>query len=97
MIVGLVGGPASAVLVGALIGLTYALLAVGLMRVYRAFRIINFTHGQIGALCATIQAKLVRDEGWNYVFALVTPCDLAAIVREKSLWAGSWISCGLRA
>jgi len=44
-----VSTPLPAVLLGAIIGLTYGLLAVGLVLVYRSNRIINFAHGQIGA------------------------------------------------
>ena len=39
-------------LLGPIIGLTYGLLAVGLVLVYRTNRIINFAHGQIGAFGA---------------------------------------------
>jgi ABC-type branched-subunit amino acid transport system ATPase component/ABC-type branched-subunit amino acid transport system permease subunit len=44
--------PFPAVLQGAIIGLTYGLLGVGLVLVYRTNRIINFAHGQIGAFAA---------------------------------------------
>ncbi len=78
MSLGFVGVPASALVIGAVIGLTYALLAAGLLLVYRATRVINFAHGQIGALCATVLAKLVLDEGWNYLVALVAVVGLGA-------------------
>src|SRR5437016_9582750 len=41
--------PAPVLLLGLIIGLTYGLLAVGLVLIYRTNRIINFAHGQIGA------------------------------------------------
>ena len=41
--------PLPVVLLGTIIGLTYGLLAVGLVLIYRTNRIINFAHGQIGA------------------------------------------------
>ena len=41
--------PFPVILLGTIIGLTYGLLAVGLVLIYRTNRIINFAHGQIGA------------------------------------------------
>src|SRR5205823_8348281 len=58
-------------LVGALTGLAYAVLAVGLVLVYRATRVINFAHGEIGAFGAAVLAKLVLDYGWSFWLALL--------------------------
>jgi ABC-type branched-subunit amino acid transport system ATPase component/ABC-type branched-subunit amino acid transport system permease subunit len=44
--------PLPVVLLGTIIGLTYGLLAVGLVLIYRTNRIINFAHGHIGAFGA---------------------------------------------
>jgi branched-subunit amino acid ABC-type transport system permease component len=44
--------PAPVLLLGLIIGLTYGLLAVGLVLIYRTNRIINFAHGQVGAFGA---------------------------------------------
>src|SRR3954452_17616136 len=44
--------PFPVVLLGTITGLTYGLLAVGLVLIYRTSRIINFAHGQIGAFGA---------------------------------------------
>jgi ABC-type branched-subunit amino acid transport system ATPase component/ABC-type branched-subunit amino acid transport system permease subunit len=44
--------PFPVVVLGTIIGLTYGLLAVGLVLIYRTNRIINFAHGQIGAFGA---------------------------------------------
>lgn len=62
--------PFPVVVIGALTGLTYALLAAGLVLVYRATRVVNFAHGEIGALGATVLAKLVLDLDWNFFAAL---------------------------
>ncbi len=56
---------------GALTGLGYGLLAVGLILVYRATRVINFAHTQIGALAALVMGKLMLDDGWSYAPALL--------------------------
>ena len=44
--------PWPVIVLGTIIGLTYGLLAVGLVLIYRTNRIINFAHGQIGAFGA---------------------------------------------
>ena len=44
--------PGPVLLLGLIIGLTYGLLAVGLVLIYRTNRIINFAHGQVGAFGA---------------------------------------------
>src|SRR5687768_13218009 len=56
--------------IGLLTGLAYAVLAVGLVLVFRATRVINFAHGEIGAFGAALLAKLVLDEHWNFWLAL---------------------------
>src|SRR6266568_2263898 len=56
--------------VGALTGLAYAVLAAGLVLVYRASRVINFAHGEIGAFGAALLAKIVLDWHWNFFIAL---------------------------
>src|SRR5437588_4389265 len=58
------------VVIGLLTGLTYAVLAAGLVLVYRATRVINFAHGEIGAFGAALLAKLVLDEHWNFFVTL---------------------------
>ncbi|MEU5863252.1 ATP-binding cassette domain-containing protein [Nonomuraea sp. NPDC047529] len=44
--------PFPVILLGTIVGMTYGLLAVGIVLVYRSNRIINFAHGQIGAFGA---------------------------------------------
>src|SRR5439155_20359452 len=42
------------IVLGAITGMVYGILAVGLVLVYRSSRIINFAHGQIGAFGAAL-------------------------------------------
>src|SRR5687768_16373873 len=56
--------------IGALTGLTYAVLGAGLVLVYRATKVINFAYGEIGAFGAAVLAKLVLDYQWNFFLAL---------------------------
>ena len=51
--------PLPVVLLGAIIGMTYGLLGVGLVLIYRTNRIINFAHGQIGAFGAAVFGLVV--------------------------------------
>ena len=51
--------PAPVLLLGLTIGLTYGLLAVGLVLIYRTNRIINFAHGQVGAFGAAVFGLMV--------------------------------------
>ncbi len=57
-------------LIGAMTGMAYAVLAAGLVLVYRASRVVNFAHGEIGAFGAALLALLVLDHGWNFFLAL---------------------------
>lgn len=61
---------ASSMVIGLVTGATYALLGVGLVLVYRSTKVINFAHGQLGALGATVLAKLVWDVEIPYWIAL---------------------------
>lgn len=63
--------PAQAVATGAMTGLTYAVLAAGIVLVYRATRVVNFAHGDAGALAALVLGKLVADHDWPYLAGLV--------------------------
>jgi ABC-type branched-subunit amino acid transport system ATPase component/ABC-type branched-subunit amino acid transport system permease subunit len=66
--------------IGLLTGLTYSVLAAGLVLVYRATRVINFAHGEIGALGAAVLAKLVIDLDLNFFVALPLVLALGAAV-----------------
>ena len=76
--------PPSVLLEGAILGLNYGLLAVGLTLVYRTSRVVNFAQGQLGVVAAVFLVKLYYDFGLNYWFA--TAC---ALVLAASAGAGS--------
>jgi len=57
--------------IGAITGLTYAVLGAGLVLLYRATGIINFAHGEVGTLAGALVGWLVLQEGWSYWVALV--------------------------
>ena len=71
---------AVAIGLGLVVGLTYALLAAGLILVYRSSRVLNLAHGEIGAFGAAAMAVLVNDYGLPYWFAALIGVALAALV-----------------
>jgi ABC-type branched-subunit amino acid transport system ATPase component/ABC-type branched-subunit amino acid transport system permease subunit len=68
--------PASAIVLGMITGLTYGLLSVGLVIVYRTNRVINFAHGEIGAFGAAIFGLLASKAHVPYYVGL--PLAIAA-------------------
>ncbi len=72
--------PLPVVVLGAIIGLTYGLLAIGLVLVYRVSRVINFAHGQIGVVAAAVFALAVVNWHVPYYVALPLALGLGAAV-----------------
>jgi ABC-type branched-subunit amino acid transport system ATPase component/ABC-type branched-subunit amino acid transport system permease subunit len=60
---------------GLIVGMTYGLLAVGLVVVFRSNRIINFAHGEIGAFGAAVFALAVLR--WHLPYYLALPLAFA--------------------
>ena len=59
--------PRGVFLNGAVIGTLYALIAMGLILVYRANRIINFAQAQLGAVPAVVALLLMTVHDWPYL------------------------------
>jgi ABC-type branched-subunit amino acid transport system permease subunit len=76
--------PPSILLEGAIVGLGYGLLAVGLVLIYRTSRVVNFAQGQLGVVAAAFLVKLYYDYHVNYWLALFVALALAAIVGAAS-------------
>jgi ABC-type branched-subunit amino acid transport system permease subunit len=74
----------STVLLGIIQGLNIGLLAVGLVLIYRTSRIVNFAHGELGAVSAVLLSTLVVERRVPYGVALVLVLALAAIVGAAS-------------
>ena len=66
--------------VGIVMGLSYALLGMGLVLIYRTTRVIHFGYGEIGAFGALIVAKLVLDHGWSWWTAVPLAIGIGAAV-----------------
>ncbi|MFY9587879.1 MAG: branched-chain amino acid ABC transporter permease, partial [Actinomycetota bacterium] len=67
--------PLPPVVLGMIGGLTYGLLAVGLVLVYRTNRVINFAHGEIGAFGAAFFGLMVVR--WHIPYWVSFPLGLA--------------------
>lgn len=74
------GAPAPAMTLGVTIGLTYGLLAVGLVLVYRSSRIINFAHGEVGAFAAAPFG--LASANWGLTYYLILP--LAVLIGSRN-------------
>lgn len=55
---------------GIIFGTSYALLAMGLILIYRTTRIVNFAYGAMGAMPGSITVGLFVAKGWNYWVAI---------------------------
>src|SRR5688500_6489985 len=69
---------------GAISGMAYGILAVGLVLVHRSNRVINFAHGEIGAFGATLCGVAVVRWGLPYWLAFV-----GALVVSAGIGAGT--------
>jgi ABC-type branched-subunit amino acid transport system ATPase component/ABC-type branched-subunit amino acid transport system permease subunit len=75
--------PFPVLLLGAITGMTYGILAVGLVLIYRSNRIINFAHGEIGAFAAAILGVVVVR--WGVPYWVAFPIALAVAAGVGSL------------
>jgi len=76
--------PADSVTLGAVTGMTYGLLAVGLILVHRTNRIINFAHGEIGAFAAALMGLAIVEFGVPYWLALPLALLAGGVVGAAS-------------
>ena len=71
---------AGIVTTGLLIGLTYGVLAAGLVLVFRASGVINLAHAETGAFGAALLARMVADGGVPWAVALPVVIVVGAAV-----------------
>lgn len=72
--------PLGILVLSAFIGLSYALLAIGLMLVYRANRVINWAQGEFGAAPALLGIMLLKLEHVPYIVAVGVTVIAAALL-----------------
>lgn len=73
-----VSGPL--LLLGTIFGLGYALLGIGLVLAYRSSGFINFAHGSIGLVAASMMSVVVKDYGVPYWLGFVGALIVAALI-----------------
>jgi branched-chain amino acid transport system permease protein len=71
--------PSGVIVFGALIGLLYAMVAMGLILIYRANRIINFAQAEIGASAALLAVLLIKVHHVPYLLAFVIAMVTAVV------------------
>lgn len=71
--------PIIVVVLGLVVGLSYSLLALGLVLTYKSTRIVNLAHGEVGAVAAASLALLVNDHGLPYWVAFAAALGIAAM------------------
>ena len=76
--------PSFVLVQGVITGLGYALLAMGLVLIYKTNRVLNFAQGQLGVVAAVFLVKCFYDFGFNYWFSLAMALVLAGVVGALS-------------
>lgn len=72
--------PMVAAVLGLIVGLSYAVLALGIVLIYKSSRIINLAHGEVGAVAAAGLALMVNDWGLPYWLAFPIALLLAGVL-----------------
>lgn len=72
--------PPSILFLGAITGSLNALVALGIVLVYRANRIVNFATGDLGALGGVLAVSLIAGPGWPFLLAVPAGLITAVIV-----------------
>ncbi len=72
------GLPFGVVLLGLVLGSLTAVSAIGLVLVYRASRVVNFAHAEIGGLAVTVAVVMVT--GWHLSYFIALPAGLLTAV-----------------
>src|SRR6188472_475277 len=71
--------PSAILFLGLVLGSLSALVAMGLVLVYRANRIVNFAQGDMGAIASVLAASLYVGPKWPF-FVCITVGFLAALL-----------------
>jgi branched-chain amino acid transport system permease protein len=74
------GLPLGIILVGAVFGSLNALVAIGIVLVYKANKVVNFAQAEFGSVAAVIAIELRLKSHWNYLAAIVAGLVLALVL-----------------
>jgi len=90
----------SALIVGLLTGLSYALLGIGLVLVFKTTGFLNLAQAQLGVVGALLLGKFALDGGWSYWLSLpiavgsgVVIGVLAEVLLVRRVRSRSSLSC----
>ena len=72
--------PPPILFLGIVLGSLNALIAMGIVLVYRANRIINFAQGDLGAVAAILAASLIVGPGWPFFLAVAAGLVAALVL-----------------
>ena len=72
--------PISSLVIGLFTGSLSALIAIGLVLVYRANRIVNFAQGELGGLAAVLAASLIVGPKWGFFPAMLVGFGAALVL-----------------
>lgn len=70
----------SVLLLGAVLGTLSALIAIGIVLIYRANRIINFAQGDLGGVAGVLAGSLIVGPGWPFFAAVGVGFVFAALL-----------------
>ena len=73
------GLPVGMVLLGVVFGSLYALLAMGIVLVFRANRVVNFAQAELGAVAAIVAIECRIYLHWNYFLAIAFGLVIAVV------------------
>jgi branched-subunit amino acid ABC-type transport system permease component len=68
------------IIIGAVTGSLYSLLALGMVLVYRTTGVLNIAHGGVGVLAGFVAWDLVQLRGWPYYPGLLAGIALAVVL-----------------
>lgn len=74
------GAPTGIMMQGLVLGAINALLALSIVLIYRANRVVNFAAADIGGVAAVVAIELHLKLGWNYFLSLGAGLVLAALI-----------------
>jgi branched-chain amino acid transport system permease protein len=72
--------PPAILFLGAVLGALSALVAMGIVLIYRANRFINFSAGDLGAVAGVLGVSLIATKGWPFLLALAAGLAAALVI-----------------
>src|SRR5881392_1411029 len=74
------GAPPEIILNGVISGSLYALVAIGIVLIYRANKVINFAQAEFGSVAAVLAIEFRIQWGWNYFLAVAAGLVISLVL-----------------